>query len=141
MSISADKAADLQAKQLEMVQAIVARLANYGATLKNYCITLVTVVSGFAVTLQKPGIALLALMPIIVFSLLDAQFLRIERRYRSLFNKLTREEWGVPPAFDISARSAPEVGYRSAFFSWSIMIFYLPLALAVVVVLLAARYS
>jgi hypothetical protein len=78
----------LQVKQLEMVQAIIARLGNYGATLKNYCITLTMAVCGFAITLQRPVVAVLALLPIIIFALLDAQFLRTERRFRGLFDVL-----------------------------------------------------
>lgn len=134
MSISKDKIAELQVKRLEMVQAIISRLANYGATLKNYCITLATAVCGFAVTLQRPLIAFLALLPIIVFALLDAQFLRVERRFRALFDQFTQEEWGTLPQFAIDIRSAPRIGYWSALSSWSILVFYLPLGLAVMVV-------
>lgn len=140
MAVSPDKIADLQVKQLEIVQGIISRLANYGATLKNYCITLVTAVSGASITLQRPGIALLALLPLVVFLLLDAQFLRIERRYRELFNILRQEEWGTPPKFEIGLRSTPAVSYWSAFFSWSIAAFYLPLAVAVVTAVFVTRH-
>src|SRR6266851_4222500 len=100
MSITPDKIADLQVKQLEIVQGIIARLANYGATLKNYCVTLVTAIAGASVTLQRPGIALLSLLPLILFLSFDAQFLRNERRYRELFNKLRQEDWGTLPKFE-----------------------------------------
>jgi histidine triad (HIT) family protein len=137
--ISADKAAELQVKQLEMVQAIVTRLANYGATLKNYCITLVTAVCGFAITLQRPAVALLSLLPILIFALLDAQFLRVERRFRGLFDRVRQQEWGTLPTFDLSNKSAPHVGYLPALRSWSILLFYVPLLVAVVVGVLIAR--
>jgi len=140
MSISTDKIAELQVKQLEMVQAIITRLANYGATLKNYCITLTTAVCGFAITLQRPVVALLALLPIIIFAALDAQFLRIERRFRGLFDSLRQEEWGRLPTFAISLRSAPAVRYWSVLGSWSIFIFYVPLAIAVTMVVLISEH-
>ena len=140
MKISADKAAELQVKQLEMVQAIIARLGNHGATLKNYCLTLITAVCGFAITLHRPMVALLALLPIITFALLDAQFLRVERRFRGLFDALTREEWGVPPKFAINLRAAPPLSYWPILGSWSILIYYIPLALAVTVVVLISEH-
>jgi hypothetical protein len=140
MSISTDKTAELQVKQLEMVQAIIARLGNYGATLKNYCITLTMAVCGFAITLQRPVVAVLALLPIIIFALLDAQFLRTERRFRGLFDVLRNEEWGVVPKFSINLKSAPAVSYWTVICSWSIFIFYVPLALAVSVVVLISEH-
>jgi hypothetical protein len=140
MTISADKTAELRVKQLEMVQAIVARLGNYGATLKNYCITLTTAVCGFAITLHRPVVALLALLPIVIFALLDAQFLRIERRFRGLFDRLRQEEWEVLPTFSIQLSSAPAVRYWAVICSWSILIFYLPLAVAVAAVVLMSEY-
>jgi hypothetical protein len=139
MSISTDKTAELQVKQLEMVQAIIARLGNYGATLKNYCITLTTAVCGFAITLHRPVVALLALLPVIIFALLDAQFLRTERRFRGLFDALRKEEWGVLPKFSINLASTPPISYWVVISSWSIFIFYVPLALAVTAVVLISE--
>jgi hypothetical protein len=82
-----------------MIQVVISRIANYSATLKNYCITLVTAACGFSITLKIPAGALLALLPIVLFGLLDAQYLRIERRFRALFEK-TRQEDGAhsPPS-------------------------------------------
>jgi hypothetical protein len=140
-NLSADKIADLRIKQLEMVQAIIARLANYGATLKNYCITLTTAVCGFSVTLKQPLVALLALLPILLFALLDAQFLRNERRFRQLFNRVSAEDWSSVPNFTIDLRSAPPVRYHSILWSWSILVFYLPLAVAVALVALISGHA
>jgi hypothetical protein len=140
MKISADKAVELQVKQLEMVQAIVARLSNYGATLKNYCLTLITAVCGFAITLHRPMVALLALLPVIIFGLLDVQFLRVERRFRGLFEALRQEEWGVLPKFAINLKAAPAVSYWRVLGSWSILIYYLPLAFAVVLIVLISEH-
>jgi len=106
MSISKDKIAELQVKRLEMVQAIISKLANYGATLKNYCITLTTAVCGFAVTLHRPLVAFLALLPIVVFALLDAQFLRVERRFRALFDLFAKEMGDAAPLRNQSQVSA-----------------------------------
>jgi hypothetical protein len=135
MTVFPDKIADMRVKHLEMVQAIVARMANHGATLKNWCITATTAVCGFAVTLQRPLIALLALLPIVTFALLDTQYLRVERRFRALFDRIRVEDWATPPDFEISLQGAPKVNYWGVFISWSIASFYALLAVGVVLVM------
>src|ERR1019366_5262688 len=84
MDLDSAKIADLRVKHLEMLQAVISRIAGQGATLKNYCITLTTAVCGFAITLEKPLVTLLALCPVTIFALLDVQYLRMERRFRVL---------------------------------------------------------
>jgi hypothetical protein len=121
MDLDSAKIADLRVKHLEMLQAVISRIAGQGATLKNYCITL------------------LALFPVTIFALLDAQYLRMERRFRVLFDRVRLENWGTVPSFEISSKSAPNVSYWDALRSWSIFIFYAPLALAVVIVVLNSR--
>jgi histidine triad (HIT) family protein len=135
-----DKIADLRVKQLEMIQAIIGRVSSHGATLKNFCITLTTAVCGFAVTLGKPSAALLSLPPILVFALLDAQYLRIERRFRRLFDQVRAEDWTSVPTFAVGLDGAPDVPFGRTLRSWSIIIFYGPLALAVVFVVLVAGH-
>ena len=129
-----DKLADLRVKELELLQSVIARLATYGATLKNYCITLTTAVAGFALTLHVPAATLLALLPISICALLDAQYLRNERRFRQLFHVVRAQDWAERPAFNIGLDAAPREPYGAALASWSIAGFYGPLAAAVLVV-------
>jgi hypothetical protein len=140
MSISPEKLAELRVKQLEMLQTAVARMASVGVSLKNYCITITTAVCGFAITLERPGLALLALLPITTFALLDAQYLRVERRFRDLFDRARCEDWGTFPSFEINLKDALPESFYGAVFSWSIYYFYAPLAIAVAVVALVAGY-
>src|SRR3569833_1199471 len=99
MAISADKLVDGRIKHLEMLQAIIARMAGQGASLKNYCITLVTAICGLALSLKTPTLALLSFLPILVLWLLDAQYLRLERRFRALFDQVRTESWETEPTF------------------------------------------
>lgn len=138
MAISADKAADMRAKHLELLQVVIARMANYGATLKNYCITLTTAVCGFATTLGKPWAGLLALLPILICAYLDARYLCNERRFRGLYDKIRQEDWSERPSFDISLSTAPTEPYVSCLFRWAILGFYGPLAFAVLAVTIFA---
>lgn len=135
-----EKIAELRVKHLEMVQALVTRMAGYGVSFKSYCITVVTAVLGFAFTLQRPAVAALALLPLLSFALVDAQYLRIERRFRSLFDTVRSEGWLEMPTFEIKLENAPKVSYWSALGSWSITSFYVPLAIGVVIAVVGARF-
>jgi hypothetical protein len=124
-----------------MLQGLVSRMAGYGATFKSYCITVTTAVCGFAITLQRPLIAALAILPIVTFACIDAQYLRVERRFRALFDRVRAEDWATMPKFEINLASAPAARYRAAILSWSIASFYVPLAIGVVIILVIARIA
>ena len=133
-----EKIAELRVKHLEMVQGLITRMAGYGASFKSYCITVVTAVIGFALTLHRPAVAALALLPVLAFASADAQYLRVERRFRDLFNLIRKEGWEAMPTFEINLRSPPAQSYFSAVTSWSIVGFYAPLAVGVLLAVLGA---
>jgi hypothetical protein len=139
VELSPEKIADLRVKHLEMLDGVISRIAGQGASLKNYCITLTTAACGFAITLQKPVVALLSLVPVVIFALLDAQYLRLERKFRAVFEDVRLGNWKTVPSFDMRTAGALKVSYWGALSSWSIVIFYAPLAIGVIIVVLIAR--
>jgi hypothetical protein len=138
MTISAEKIAELRIKHLEMLQSLIARMAGYGASFKSYCITVTTAVIGFAFTLHRPAVAGLALLPVIAFGVADAQYLRVERRFREVFNLVRKESWDTMPSFEINLQSAAAQSFMSAATSWSIVWFYTPLAVGVLLAIFGA---
>jgi hypothetical protein len=140
MSLDSAKIADLRAKYLEMIQTVVLRMSNQAGSIKNYCITVTTGVCGFAITLQRPLVALLAVLPIATFAMLDAQYLRLERCFRALYERARGEPWDAVPTFEISLKSAPSERYWAALLSWSISSFYLPLIAAVLILVVIASF-
>src|SRR6266478_8136660 len=114
MTLPPEKLADLRAKHIEMLQTVISRMAGYCASFKSYCITVTTAVIGFAFTLHRPAVATLALLPVIAFAVADAQYLRVERRFRDVFNLVRKESWDVMPSFDINLASAPAQSFLSA---------------------------
>src|SRR5215831_20528454 len=119
-----DKIAELRVKHLEMLQGLITRMAGYGASFKSYCITVTTAVIGFAFTLHRPAVAAIALLPVVAFAIADAHYLRVERRFRGLFNVVRNESWDVVPSFEINLNRAPPEAFLSAAASWSIVWFY-----------------
>src|ERR1700744_1357737 len=139
MPLSPEKIAELRMKHLEMLQAVVVRMSSQCATLKNYCVTISVAISGFAITLQRPVVALLTLVPILAFAFLDARYLQLERRFRGRFNAVTQESWDTLPNFDMGNKTNPVSPYWPAYFSWSVAGFYLPLAVVAIAAVAIAR--
>jgi hypothetical protein len=140
MTLPPEKLADLRAKHIEMLQTVISRMAGYGASFKSYCITVTTAVIGFAFTLHRPGVAALALLPILFFALADAQYLRVERRFRGAFDLVRKQDWGVMPSFEINLQNAPAESYLRCATSWSIVGFYAPLAVGDLIAVLGAWF-
>jgi hypothetical protein len=136
MTLSLEKVAELHVKNLEMLQTLISRMAGYGASFKSYCITVATAVIGFGLTLHSPALASLALLPVIAFAVADAQYLRGERRFRALFDAARKEAWDAMPTFDINLQSAPPESFWSAATSWSIVWFYAPLTIMIIIAVL-----
>jgi hypothetical protein len=89
-------------KHLEMIQAVVARLGGNGFLVKGWAITIAGAFLAFAVNREEYGLALAALAPTFLFWLLDTSFLRNERLFRNLFDRVRN---GLEPPFYMGATS------------------------------------
>ena len=87
-------------KYLEMIQAVITRLASNSFILKGWGVTLVSGLLGFAGQQRNGDIALLTLVPALSFWLLDAYYLAQERQQRELFAR-ARDGRSALYAFDI----------------------------------------
>lgn len=107
-------------QQLQMIQAVIARLANQSTTVKGWCITVTAALLGFGTAASPiaPGIALYV---IITFAVLDSYYLSLERAYRRLYAiTATREpsDWTL----EVDRPSAREIA--RALWSPSILLLY-----------------
>ena len=124
-------------KHLELIQAVIARLAGNSFTIKNIAVTVTTGVLAAAAALKEPRIIWLALIPLIMCWGLDTYYLRRERMFRALFD-IERQQAGESDfnmRADVYKRS---VSIRSTIRSPSIIWLYLPL---IILVLFAWRVS
>lgn len=72
---------------LQMIQAVITRMSNYGFMLKGWGVTLVAALLALSVGSDaKPGLALMGLFPVFVFWVLDGWFLQTETRFRHLYD-------------------------------------------------------
>lgn len=75
-------------KHLEMIQAIITRMASNSFLLKGWSVTLVSALFALAAKDSNSFFISVAYIPCICFWILDAYFLRQERLYRALYNSI-----------------------------------------------------
>lgn len=79
-------------KHLEMIQAVINRMANNSFMLKGWTVTLVAGIFALASKDADKMYFLIAYIPLIIFWGLDSYYLLQERLYRSLYDKVRVQE-------------------------------------------------
>lgn len=86
-------------KHLEMIQGVINRLAGNSFAMKGWSVTLVSALIAIAVDKSDGRFAFAALIPSVIFWILDAYFLWQERLFRSLFDAIRLEHKSKPEDF------------------------------------------
>ena len=129
------KAMDNKVKQLEFIQGIVSRLAVNSFQLKGWSVFIVVAILGVGSLEGTSEIAILAVLPVLVFWGLDGYYLWQERLFRLLYDHIRRKN----PAevdFDMDPRpvKGEDKGWLSATFSRTVLLFHGVLLFAMLVV-------
>lgn len=117
---------------LNITQAIINRMATNSTSCKAWCITLVSAILVIVADKGKPEFAFIALVPIILFWLLDAYYLSLEKRFRESYNlfigKLHGSEVVANDLYCVAPSGSGFKTFCAAFFlSFSTWPFYLTL--------------
>lgn len=76
----------IETKHLELIQAVVTRLAGNSFTAKGWSITLIAAIVALSSRTSQPGFVIVGLLPALCFWGLDAYYLRQERLFRKLYD-------------------------------------------------------
>ena len=121
----ADNAAAIA--HLNHIQAIIARLAGNSLQCKTWCLAIVGALLGLAGASKNPTVALIAIIPVVIFSLIDAAYLGREKAFRGLHGKMAaliqRGEYSRSNCFDLTIPSTDR-HYRAGLRSWSVWPIY-----------------
>jgi len=118
---------------LGILQDIVSRMASNSASCKTWCITLVSAILVVIADKADPSYAWIALLPVILFSVLDAYYLGQERAFRASYNNfVTKIQSGQATTADLFQVTPPKGtsvvgGLVKALSSFAIYPFYLTL--------------
>ncbi len=83
-------------KHLDFIQAVITRMSAASSNAKGWLLPVVTATYGFALIHHSRAVALLGLASVVVFMLLDANYLQQERAYRRLYNTVALGTRAVP---------------------------------------------
>lgn len=146
-------------KHLDFIQAVVTRMSAASSNAKAWLLPVVTAAYGYALTQKADSVALLGLGASLLFAYLDANYLRQEKRFRSLYKAVASGRYNIA-TFSLQPDDLPsEVPTKekgdwpagtprwinrllpgpNVWLSWSVGMFYLPVALLGVVIACIVR--
>ena len=123
---------------LSIMQGVIQRMAENSRSCKLWCVTLVSAVLFFVARSGSPEHTLIALVPLLLFLILDTYYLALERAFRTSYGTFIEKVHAQELAYSDLYIVAPSGSVASLFFrsllSFSIYIFYIPLALTMLLV-------
>lgn len=121
---------------LTMLQGVIARMGSNAFTLKTLSATFGSAAIAVIAAAQRPSpyYAVAAVIPIVIFWLMDAQYLRHERGYRSLFDRVRRGDKIDPYSLDADPFMSDVGPVLRLAFTWSVAWFYIVILLSLLVV-------
>lgn len=121
-------------QHLSFIQAVITRMSQASASAKTWLLPIVTATLGYAVTKDSPVVALLGALAVVIFGLLDANYLKQERAFRKLYDQVAHG--GPVPAFAMNPALASPHGKDVNYWpdwddlrSWAVLPFYGPFLL------------
>ena len=122
-------------KHLEITQGVITRMAENSRSCKLWCVTLVSAVLVLVARTENPEYALIALIPAILFLILDTYYLALERGFRDSYDafvrKLHQEELTLPDLYPVAPSGSNLGRFTASLVSFSIWPFYPTLVLMI----------
>mgnify|MGYP001045497975 CR=1 FL=1 len=123
-------------RHLEMTVRIIERMEKNSFLIKGWAMTLVVAITALFANDSEKKFILVIFIPIVVFWFLDAFYLQIEKKYRILYQAICQKKSKeIDFSMDINSlafdeKDRKEVCFTRCLFSFSEMIFYLPLIIS-----------
>lgn len=123
-------------KHIELVSAIVGRMAKASSTAKGWSITIAGAAFGAALVRDSWYLFVLGLVGLVVFASIDGLYLHNEKKFRDLYDAIVEDNSVKPLSMrtdGLAARSR-----NKSYLSWSVLGFYGPLLIAGTVLLIVS---
>lgn len=134
---------DNQIAHLSMIQGIINRMASNSFTLKALAVTIAAAIITLTGTQIKPNYFSLyaGLPPVFVFWIMDAQYLRLERLYRKLYDHIRAGNDFEPFSMNTSKFKSDVSPTLRIAFSWSVIWFYAAISAALIATSCLSTYK
>lgn len=129
-------------RYLEMIQNIISRISSNSFLLKGWTVTIVVGLLAFANLKQmEPKFIVLALVPTIIFWVLDSFFLLQERLYRRLYNHaITLKEDEIDFSLNAYKFKDEVANWFKIMFTKTILLFYIPILIVILLALFSSKW-
>ena len=134
-SSGSDVSPEDRRQHLSFIQAVVTRMSQASSSAKTWLLPIVSITYGYAVTQHQWWVAAMGSVAVIIFGVLDANYLKQERAFRKLYDKVSTG--GEIPAFSMNPALAGPAGAKVNYWpdwedirSWAVAPVYGPLLLA-----------
>ena len=135
---------DGKKEYLQMLQEPICRMSTISAIFKGFAATIVAGISAISYSSTNIWILGLSFVPVLVFAVLDIYYLKLERKFRFLFDQVRLDEHEID--FSMKLTNDPVEIIRAKARTWdcikspSIYLFY-PLMLLVLVAVLVLKLT
>ena len=127
---------------LQMIQEPISRMSTNSAIFKGFAATIVAGIAALSYKEVNSWILGLSFLPVITFLILDVYYLRLERRYRLLYEQVRKGEHPVDFSLNLPSDRAElkqaKARIWDCIWSPSILLFY-PLQIAVLLIVLVMK--
>ena len=127
-------------KHLEMIQSVITRMAGNSFLLKGWSVTLVSALIALATSGTDKRFILIAYFPVIMFWVLDGYFLRQERLFRKLYDKVRgSDENSIDFSMNTASFSSEVSSVIGVMFSQTLILFYGAVVGVIILLMLIIR--
>ena len=133
-------AVNLHVAHLNMIQGIIGRMSRFSANAKNFCITICAAIIAVAFQQQTSVLNWVAVGIVVIFFLMDAYYLSLERRYRDFYEEVAARDVAANADMSLKTNPLSLADFSNALVSISVLPFYAVLMASMVGLLYAASH-
>jgi hypothetical protein len=129
---------DDQRKHLEMIQAVITRMAGNSFLIRGWSVTLVSALFALAAKDAERAFVVISYFPCVLFWCLDGYYLYQERKFRSLFDSVRT---GAVTNYEMRTAdpAQPRDTWPRACFSTTMLLFHVAIIAAITIVMFVLR--
>lgn len=128
---------DGKTEYLQMLQEPICRMSTISAIFKGFAATIVAGISAISYSTINLWVLGLSFLPVLAFAIMDMYYLKLERKYRFLFNQVRQDNHAIDFSMELTSDPLEIISAKAR--TWdclkspSILLFY-PMMLAILTV-------
>lgn len=128
---------DGKTEYLQMLQEPICRMSTISAIFKGFAATIVAGISTISYSTTNLWVLGLSFLPVLAFAIMDIYYLKLERKFRFLFDQVRKDNHAIDFSMDLASDSAEILSAKAR--TWdcikspSILLFY-PMMLIILTV-------